>query len=99
MVIDSLYHACRERINIAREQTLAKYKVEQDPLNRIADAFDEISKQFNMEALVKEIAAENAKRPIVVGDPEEAKAVRKKRQTTKKKAQDVGLKVLSNPNT
>jgi len=98
-VIDSLYSACRERISIAREQTIAKYNVEHDPLTKIADAIEAISKQFDMEAMIKQIAAENAKRPIVVGNPEDAKKVRAEREAAKKKAQDAGLKVLANPKT
>lgn len=101
-VVKSLFKACREKIDTAREQAMVKYKMDNDPLSKLVDVIAEISKQFDMEKIIKEVAAENSKRPIMVGDPAAAKAERAKRETakrksTKKKAQDIGLKVLANP--
>lgn len=69
-ILGTLNKACREKIEIARQQYLALYEAaaKNQPWNEIVkllgEVVDQFNKQFDMKDMIKTISEENAKRPV-----------------------------------
>lgn len=75
-ILGTLNKACREKIEIARQQYLALYEAaaKNQPWNEIvkllSELADEFQKQLNVKDMIKTISEENAKHPVAKSKPE-----------------------------
>lgn len=75
-ILGTLNKACREKIEIARQQYLALYEAaaKNQPWNEIVkllgEVVDEFNKQFDVKDMIKTISEENAKHAVAKDKPE-----------------------------
>lgn len=75
-ILGTLNKACREKIEIARQQYLALYEAaaKNQPWTELVQLFsdlaNELQKQLNVKDMIKTISEENAKLPVAKSKPE-----------------------------